>query len=117
MTPFRRARCAASAESPRLEGPSEARAKLFFVLPIGTAKAPSHVERHRVRPSTHATNQAVTVSKPSLPFEVTIDVKEDDPIGISVTGSASNGGKLTATYAFVDSGGIDPVETSAECGR
>ncbi|HEX2671318.1 MAG TPA: hypothetical protein VHM25_10630 [Polyangiaceae bacterium] len=64
-----------------------------------------------------ADSKAVTVNHPSLPFEVTVDVKEDDPIGISVTGSASNGGKVTAAYAFVDSGGTDPVEVSADCGR
>jgi hypothetical protein len=57
-----------------------------------------------------------TVKKPSLPFTVTIDVKENDPIGITVTGSASNGGKVIAAYGFLDSAGIDPVETSAECG-
>lgn len=64
-----------------------------------------------------ADSKPVSVTKPSLPFAVTIDVKEDDPIGITVKGSASNGGKVIAAYEFVDSAGGDPVQTSAECGH
>ena len=57
----------------------------------------------------------VTVKSPSLPFMVTVDVKADEPIGLTVTGSASGGGKVVAGYAFVDAAGSDPVVTNAEC--
>ena len=60
-------------------------------------------------------SKPVTVKNPSLPFSVTIDVQENDPISISAVGTAANGGKVIAGYEFIDAAGSDPEQTSVEC--
>ncbi|HYQ41362.1 MAG TPA: hypothetical protein VER11_05335 [Polyangiaceae bacterium] len=62
-----------------------------------------------------ADSKLVTVKGPTLPFMVTIDVKANDPISIKAVGSAANGDKVVASYAFVDAAGGDPIVTDAEC--
>jgi hypothetical protein len=58
----------------------------------------------------------VTVTSPTLPFSVSVNVAEGDEIALHVKGTAKQGA-IVASYAFVDTGGTDPEVTEAECSR
>ena len=56
----------------------------------------------------------VTVTNPTLPFHVTIDVKEGDLISIAANVTAMHG-KVTVGYAFSDANATNPEVNAVYC--
>jgi hypothetical protein len=61
-------------------------------------------------------NGRETVSKPKLPFSVTLEVEKGAPIDIEVLGNVPPGGTVSAGYSFTDAERVvAPILVSESC--